>query len=63
MQIFFEHYFVPSFHFASQAVLNLYASGRTTGLVVGCGEGISYSVPVYEGVLKYRLPYGISNLC
>ena len=35
-------------HSFSQAVLALYASGRTTGLVLDSGE-VTYAVPIYEG--------------
>lgn len=44
----FEQLSVPSLYIALPAVLSLYASGRTTGLVLGSGER-THSVPVYEG--------------
>ena len=41
-------------HIAVQAVLSLYSAGRTTGLVVESGHGITSAVPVCEG---YLLPH------
>jgi actin-related protein len=50
-QLLFETFLVPSMYLATQAVLSLYASGRITGLVLDCGDGVSHSVPIYEGSL------------
>ncbi|CAL0318850.1 unnamed protein product [Lupinus luteus] len=52
-QIMFEKFNVPAMYVAIQAVLSLYASGRTTGIVLDSGDGVSYTVPVYEEKLGY----------
>jgi actin len=54
--IMFENFQVPKLYVAIQAVLSLYASGKTTGTVVDCGDGISHTVPIYEG---YAIPHAI----
>ncbi|KAF2151425.1 Actin/actin-like protein [Myriangium duriaei CBS 260.36] len=48
-QVLFEAFNVPAAYFSVQAVLSLYASGRTTGVVLDAGDGVSHAVPVYEG--------------
>lgn len=48
-QIFFETFNVPALFTSIQAVLSLYASGRTTGIVLDSGDGVTHAVPVYEG--------------
>jgi centractin len=48
-QVLFEEMRVPALFVAPQAILSLYSSGRTTGLVLDCGDGVSHAVPVYQG--------------
>lgn len=58
-QIMFETFNVPAFYVQIQAVLSLYASGRTTGVVMDSGDGVSHTVPIYEG---FSLPHAILRL-
>jgi len=48
-QLIFETYAVPSLYLCNPAVLSLYSTGRTTGVVMECGDGISQITPVLEG--------------
>ncbi|XP_020561954.1 actin, cytoplasmic 3-like [Oryzias latipes] len=58
-QVMFETFKSPAMYVAIPAVLSLYASGRTSGIVMDSGDGVSQTVPIYEG---YALPHAILRL-
>ncbi|CDK25326.1 unnamed protein product [Kuraishia capsulata CBS 1993] len=58
-QIFFENFNIPAMYVSVQAILALYASGRTTGVVLDSGDGVSHVVPVYEG---FSIPSSIKRI-
>jgi len=58
-QIMFENFHCPAMYLAIQAVLALYGAGRLTGVVLDSGDGVTHSVPIYEG---YSLPHAITRL-
>ena len=55
----FETFTCPAMYAAIQAVLSLYASGRTTGMVLDSGDTVTHAIPIYEG---YALPHAIMRL-
>eukprot|EP01083_Nonionella_stella_P022944 63414_1 len=48
-QVVFETFNVPAYFTHPGAVLSLYASGRTTGVVVKSGHSVTCIVPIHEG--------------
>ena len=58
-QIMFEVFNVPCLYVSVQAVLALYASGRTSGVVLDSGDGVSHTVPIFEG---YAIPHAVQRI-
>lgn len=56
-QVILENLDVPALYVSQQASLSLYASGRTTDVVLNSlGSGVTDIVPIYEGhVLKHAI--------
>uniref|UniRef100_A0A8D0HI42 Uncharacterized protein n=1 Tax=Sphenodon punctatus TaxID=8508 RepID=A0A8D0HI42_SPHPU len=58
-ELMFESFKVPALYLSIQATLALYASARTNGLVIDSGDGVTHTVPIYEG---HCLPHAVSRL-
>eukprot|EP01083_Nonionella_stella_P268060 905889_1 len=48
-QIMLEHFNVNGVCIANESVLSLYAVGKTTGVVLHCGQYMYHSVPIHQG--------------
>ncbi|CAH1379766.1 unnamed protein product [Tenebrio molitor] len=58
-EILFESFNVPALFISMQAVLSLYSTGRTTGVVLDAGDGVTHAVPIYEG---FAMPHSIMRV-
>ncbi|CAI5537405.1 unnamed protein product [Closterium sp. Naga37s-1] len=58
-RILFETFNVQAMYVALEAVLSMYAAGRTTGIVLNSGYGVTHAVPIIEG---NALPHAILRL-
>ncbi|XP_062393371.1 actin, cytoplasmic 1-like [Sardina pilchardus] len=58
-QVMFESFNTPAMYIAISPVLAFYASGRNTGIIVDSGDGVTHTMPIYEG---YSPPHATLRL-
>jgi len=58
-EVFFETFGAPALYVQNQAILSLYASGRTTGVALDSGDGVTSAVPIFEG---FALPHAVQRI-
>jgi actin len=59
-ELLFETFQADSAYFAMSSILAMYATGRTSGMILECGAGQTLVIPVYEG---YHLAHCVSEHC
>jgi actin-related protein len=57
--IMFETFNVQNLYVANEAVMSLYAAGRTTGLICDSGDDATYATPVFEG---FTIPHAVKKM-
>ena len=55
----FEEFQVPNFFMGIHSTLSLYATGKTAGLALDSGDGVTTAVPVYDG---FPVPKAIQRI-
>lgn len=55
----FEVFSVPCLYLCLDGVLSLFSSGRTSGIVLDSGEGVTNIVPIFEA---YAIPHAIERI-
>lgn len=58
-QVMFESFNVPGFGTANQCQLSMYACGRSRGFVMESGDGVTQTIPIYDG---YAISEGVQRL-
>lgn len=59
VEIMFETFEVPCLNVSIQGVLALLGQGRTTGIVLDSGEGVTHTIPIFDG---FGLPHCINRM-
>lgn len=50
-EVMFETFNSPAMYVAMEGLLSLFSCGRGSGVLFDCGEGVSHTIPIYEGNL------------
>merc|ERR1719513_274006 len=59
LRALFETFGIQSLNLVVCPIVSLFATGRTSGIVLECGDGVTHTVPIYEG---YIMPHAILRL-